>query len=386
MGWFLIRFWLSLLCAAVMSTAAFALDVVAEGEAVIENEDVTLARKLALRRAMSSAIEQSGGMLQATTISTPDQLKEHTSLSSRNQVLGTRVVSEHIEKGKLKLIAEVKLAGPGQPLACAERPLRKALVTAFPLQLPEQLASGEYLNWPTDTAQHLARVFNASNRLLSAAAPNRIPFVTLEGFPEPERSNGIPKLVGWAQAERAQYVVAGVFRDFGTTRKAFVLRERQLIVEAYIYDGISGELIARKEFTRVLLGTVRLPKTIVFGGKDFCESVLGSAYLDLMAELARWAEATIGCMPFSTRVIRADNKQIYVDAGSDSGLEPGMELVLTRHKTEAVSTAAGDIQIGETKPLAGVVIKSVTPRYSVAEITARKNPPKAQVGDVLYGL
>lgn len=386
MGRFLIRFCLSFVCAAVFTTAAFALDVVAEGEAVIENEDVTLARKLALRHALTSAIEQSGGMLQATTISTLGQVREHTSLSSRNQVLGTRIVSEHIEKGRLKLIAEVKLAGPGQPLACAERPLRKALVTAFPVQMPEQLAAGEYMNWPTDTAQHLARAFNAGNRLLAAAAPNRIPFVTLEGFPEPERGNGVPKLVNWAQAERAQYVVAGVFRDFGTTRKAILFRERQLIVEAYLYDGISGELIARQEFTRVLVGTVRLPKTIVFGGKDFCESVLGNAYLDLMAELARWAEATIGCMPFSTRVIKADGKQLYLDTGSDSGLEPGMELVLTRQKTETLSTAAGDIPIGERKALAGAVVRSVHPRYSIAEITARKNVPKAQPGDVLYGL
>ena len=39
----------------------------------------------------------------------------------------------------------------------------------------------------------------------------------------------------------------------------------------------------------------------------------------------------------------------------------------------------------DRKPLAGVVIKSVQPRYSVAEITAKKNPPAARVGDVLFG-
>jgi hypothetical protein len=386
LAWTVIRQSLAaILLAAVHVTAVVAMDIVAEGEATIENEDVTLARHVALRRAMVSAVEQSGGLLRASTMTTPAGIQERTSLSVRNRVLGSRIVSEHIDKGKLKLIAEVRMAGPGQPSSCNEHPLRKAVVTAFPLQLPEQLAPGEYTGWPEATADHLARVFNASGRLLGASAAQQIPFISPEAGPELARKDGVPKLVDWAKSARAQYVLAGMFRDFGTTRKLLVVPERQLLVEAFIYDGISGELIARREFTRLLIGSVRLPQTVVFGGKAFAESILGHAYLDLMSELIHWAENTIGCLPFSARVIQANGARLHLDVGSDTGLEPGMEFLLAREGDLDVTTPAGEMLGSERMPLAGVVIKSVNARYSVAEITAKKNMPAARVGDVLFG-
>lgn len=374
------------LCAAVTTTAAFALDIVAEGEATVENEDVPLARQLALRRAMASAVEQAGGMFQSTTVSTTAGIQERTSLSSRNQVLGARIASEYIEKNKLKLVAEVKLSGPGQAATCTDRPLRKTLVTAFPLQLPEQLGPGEYTGWPADTALHLERTLNGGGRLLAAAAAAKMPFALPYQGPELVRRDGVPLLAGWAQAARAQYVVAGVFRDFGTSLKAYVLPQRHLTVEAFVFDGISGEIVARREFSRVLNVLLRLPKHTVFGGKEFRDSQLGKTYLDLMAELARWTEDTVGCMPFATRVVKAEGRTLYLDVGSDSGIEPGMEFLLTRENGAAVTSLAGEPLGRERRPVAGVIVKSVFPRYSVAEITAKKPPAGVQPGDIVFGL
>lgn len=374
------------LCTAVFTTAVFALEVVAEGEATIENDDVPLARQLALRRAMASATEQAGGMLQATTVATAAGIQERTSLSSRNQVLGAHIASEFIERGKLKLVATVKLAGPGQAPNCGDRPLRKALITAFPLLTPEQLAPGEYTNWPSDTAEHLERLLNSGGRLLGAAAARKVPFVLPFKGPELERKEGVPLVSGWAQSARAQYVVAGIFRDFGTSLKAYVLPQRQLNVEAFILDGVSGELIARQDFSRILSISLRLPRNIVFGSREFQDSVLGKAYLDLMNEMARWTETTISCLPFSARVVKTDGRLLYLNVGSDSGIEPGMEFLLTRENGSPVAGFAGEALGRERKPLAGIVIKNVYPRYSVAEITAKKNPPVAQTGDIVFGL
>lgn len=373
------------LLAALLCGAAVAMNITAEGEAVIENDDHTLARQLALRRAMVSAVEQAGGWLQSASVTTPLGVQERSSLSGRNQVVGVRIVAEQVEKDTLKLIAEVQLASAGQPSRCHERPLRKVVVTAFPLQHPEQLASGEYTGWPEATADHLARAFNAGGRLLGAAAAQHMPFSSVAASPEPWRKKGVPVLLDWVASARAQYLVAGVFRDFGTQQHLLIVPERQLVVDAFIYDGISGELIAREEFSRRLRGRVSLPQTIVFGSRTFNESTLGRVYRDLMHDLTGWAENTIGCLPFAARVIQVNGTRLHLDVGSDSGLEPGMEFLLTREAAEEVTTPAGE-RLGRARhPLAGVVIKSVQARYSVAEITAKKNPPAARVGDVLYG-
>lgn len=378
--------WLAGLLAALWCSAAVALDVVAEAEAPIVNDDLTLARLTALRRAQAQAVEQSGSLLQATTTATPAGIHESAALTPQGRALNARILSEYIDKGRLHLTAEVRLAEPGRPALCAERPLRKALVTTFPLRYPEQIRHGEYMGWPQITAEELARLLNGRGRLLSVPAASRIPFETVDAAPALEHKQGSPLLIQWVKQAHAQYAIAGVFKDFGVANKALVIPERQLAVEAYIYDGISGELLARREFARQLIFSWQMPKALTPGTRGFSESRLGQAYYELLGELGAWAENTIGCLPFSARVIRAEGRQLHLDVGSDSGIEPGMDLVLTHAATDAITTADGDVLASERVPVAGVVVRNVQPRYSVAEITAKKNPPAARVGDIVYGL
>lgn len=361
------------------------MEIVADGEATIENDDLTFARQIALRRAMVSAAEQGGGLLQSTTVSTPAGIQERSSLSSRNRVLGARILNEAVEKDKLRLTAEVRLDDPGSVHACDGLPHRKVAVTAFPLVYPEQLHTGSFTGWGPATAEELADQLNRGGRLLAASAADRMAFDLPEKAPEPARKAGVPLLTAWAGESRAQYVVAGVFRDLGKASRALVVPEQQMAVEAFIYDGFSGELLARRDFSRQLLALGSLPSATSFGGKDFRESRFGKTYLGLVRDLAAWAENTIGCMPFAARVVKVDGRRLYLDVGSDSGLEPGMEFLLTREKGSAIAIPGGEVLGHDRQALAGVVVKNVQARYSVAEITARKNAPAARVGDVIFG-
>ncbi|MEW6165275.1 MAG: flagellar assembly protein T N-terminal domain-containing protein [Pseudomonadota bacterium] len=368
----------------LLSGAALALNIVAEGEAPIINDDLTLARQSALRRAMAAAVEQGGGVLRTTTVATPAGIEEKTTLTGQGRVLGVQVLSEHIDRKRLRLTAEVRIGEPGVPAACAGRPLRKTLVTTFPLRYPEQIRSGEYMGWPQIAAEDLARLLNQRGRLL-AAVTNRFPFPSVDAAPEVERAQGKPLLTHWAERERAQYVVAGVFRDFGVANRVLVVPERQMVIEAFIYDGISGELLARQEFARQVLLSWQMPKSVTPGTRAFAESRLGQAYYGLLGDVGAWAENTVGCLPFSGRVIRADGKRLHIDVGSDSGIEPGMEFVLARPAGEPATSPAGELLGDERVAVAGVVVTSVQPRHSVVEIAAKKNPPPARVGDVIYG-
>lgn len=273
-----------------------------------------------------------------------------------------------------------------QPPGCDSRPQRKVLVTAFPLRYPEQIHTGEFMGWPQATAEELARLLERGGKLQSIAAPQRFPFESTESAPEQERKQGVPVLTRWADEARAQYVVAGLFRDFGMAKNKLVIPSRQLVMEAFIYDGITGELLARREFSRQLAFSWEMPKTITPGTREFNTSRLGKLFYEVLGNLTKWTESTVSCLPFSARVIHVEGSRLHLDVGSDSGIEPGMELVLTRTEGKPITTADGDVLAGERVPVAGVIVKSVQARYSVAEITAKKNPPVAKVGDVLYGL
>jgi hypothetical protein len=269
------------------------------------------------------------------------------------------------------------------PPGCDGRPLRKVLVTAFPLHYPEQIRHGEYMGWPQATAEELTHQLNRSGKVLGAAAAHRFPFTAAESAPAAAHQDGVPLLTQWAAQAQAHYVVAGLFRDFGVAKKHGLIPERQMIVEAYVYDGISGELLAQREFAQQVILGGSIPKILTPGTRDFSTSRLGQAYYALLGEIGAWAENTVGCLPFSARVIRVEGTQLHLDVGSENGLAAGMELVLTR-ATEARTSAAGALLAGERLPLAGAVIKSVQPRHSVAELSLQRNAPTVRVGDVLY--
>lgn len=265
--------------------------------------------------------------------------------------------------------------------ACAERPLRKVVVTAFPLRHPEQIRSGDFMGWPHMAADDLTHQISQRGSLLATAAAQRFPFVSIEAAPEVERT----ALTRWASQERAQYVIAGVFRDFGTTKKALILPVRQLVVEAYIYDGFSGELLARREFARQLQFGGQLPKAVLPGSEGFRQSRLGGVYHELLAELGAWVESTVTCLPFAARVTQVDGRRLVMDVGSESGLEVGTELVLTRAAASNLKTPTGEALADSRQRIATAIVKNVQPRHSMAEIVPQMKTPAAQIGDGLYG-
>lgn len=271
-------------------------------------------------------------------------------------------------------------ASTPQPPACAGQPLRKVLVTAFPLRYPEQIRPGEYMGWAQTTGMELARQIGTSGRLRVVALPDEFPFEEAAAAPEIERdAQGKPRIVEWARRERAQYVLAGVFQDFGTARKWQVVPERQLTIEAYLYDGIDGRLLAKRLFHRELILDGALPKDVAPGTRGFANSRLGKIYNPLLADIGRWTTDEITCRPFPLRVTRVDGKRLHLDAGSDSGLAAGIDLSTTTRPESVV--AGGSLN---RKQVAPATIRQVDAQSGIAEFPPQRVPPKFSVGDILY--
>lgn len=262
--------------------------------------------------------------------------------------------------------------------ACAGKPLRKVLVTAFPLRYPEQLKSGEYMGWAQTTGEELARRLAAGRWLRVASAAQRFPFEAAELAPALERdAANRPLVAGWAAQEHAQYVVAGVFKDFGTGRKWGVVPERQMVVEAYLYDGVDGRLLARQEFARQLLVDGALPRNVAPGTRAFAESRLGATYADLLEDMAIWVEEQASCLPFAVRVTRVEGRRLHLDTGRDSGLAVGAELAWTTEPPARPAPGA----LPRT-PLA--VVKEIQSAASIAESPPQRTPPSFKAGDRLF--
>lgn len=264
---------------------------------------------------------------------------------------------------------------------CNEPPSRKVLVTAFPLRYPEQIKSGEFMDWASVTGVALGNALESGPHLKAAYAISQFPFASAESAPQLELQGGRPLVMDWAAKAGAQYVVAGVFKDFGVARLGAVLPERNVRTETFIFDVLTGKLVARKEFVQKLFfGDI--PKNVLPGSSEFESTRLGKSYRKLIADMAAWTEDTVTCQPFPVKVARVEGDKIYLEMGSDRDLRVGMTLQSWRPGTAPPPRHPG--VPASAKQLPTAVVKSVQATQSVAEIPRQRFPPTVKPGDILY--
>ena len=271
-------------------------------------------------------------------------------------------------------------AQPATP-KCQGLPKHKVLVTAFPMRYPEQIKSGEFMGWAQVTGEALKQALEGKGRVLAAAATHQFPFESADKAPALEQDQGGALISRWAAQDEAQYVVAGVIQDFGVSKLGGVIPERQMHVEAYVFQAQSGTLLARQSFTRQL-HFVGIPKSVAPGTREFASSRLGETFYSLIDEMARWAEDTLTCLPYSVNVTRVDERRLSLDRGSDVGIAVGMAVQSWRPGSAPPPRHPG--VLASAKPLPTAIIKHVEGKTSIAEIPPQRFPPTVRVGDVLF--
>lgn len=365
------------------SALAQGLELVVEGSAQIEKGNRLLARQVALRRAMASASDQVGGTLQSTTVHHQGLVQERSSLTGKARILGVRILEEKVDKGLMTVKAQVRVEDPLSPAPCGDKPLRKLIITAFPLLYPERLAPGSFLGWPQDAPSRIARRLERGGRLLALAKPNAFVHRDAEQAPELYERNGEALALTLARNERAQAVLAAVFRDLAVHERNLLINERRIVLDAYLHDGFTGVLLGRKTFARSV-GTLwrSLPARPDLDSDDFIASDFGAAYYGLLEEVAQWSEQVVGCLPFGARVLKVEGRKLWLDAGSDTGIDAGTEFMITRQLEPPIYGLDGQLLGREQAPLNSAIVQGVYPRFAIAELPGDKS--RVKPGDVLY--
>lgn len=286
-------------------------------------------------------------------------------------------VAQPVVTGDLEAAPETVVVRP----VCKERPQRKVLVTAFPLRYPEQLKSGEFMDWAPMTGVALGGTLERNAYVRAVSAVSQFPFVSAGLAPELEQKNGVPLISEWSARAGAQYVVSGVFQDFGVSKWAMTIPGRHLKVEAFIFDALSGKRIARKEFVQKLLGS-DIPRNVLLGSDEFEATRLGATYKELIVDMANWVEDTVTCQPFPVKVARVEGDKVYLDMGSDHDISVGMTLQSWRPGAAPPPRHPG--APASVRQLPTAVVKQVQANGSVAEIPRQRFPPTVKPGDILY--
>ncbi|WP_028455316.1 flagella assembly protein FlgT middle domain-containing protein [Chitinilyticum litopenaei] len=382
------------------------------GVAPLGSGGVELARAEAIRDALHNASLAAGTRLRSSLDTRNSRLVEYSELSGA-PVGDYTLLQEWQANGFWHVRLDVAPARPAsnvQPGTAGEcgfdRYRRKLLLTYFYVQQPS--ATDDLLRVPEGLQSWLGReLFNSGHYLPQQAAYQAAFHFSpklLEPQQMPERVHELALRFG------VQFVVGGIVRDTGFAGERYTVdwgndvrpgerkqvlnvpgarfaqfgvkatpAERRFDVELFVFDGISGALLARQLFSGTAAGSVVLPEHTEFASSHFFRSDYGRMVRQVLGELQGRIDATLSCLPLSARVVRLDGRDVYIDAGAESGMRPGDTLRVYRRKNSALPVqplgAPPGSGLGEAEELRGrLTLTAVQPLFAIGRVDGAVEP------------
>ncbi len=193
-----------------------------------------------------------------------------------------------------------------------------------------------------------------------------------------------------AHQNNAQFVVTGDILGLGIERGSIPLGplgklphsgndSRVASTAIQIYDGSSGELLKQLDHMAEIKGAVDHDGSPVAEGA-FLSTPLGTGLAPLIQRQSDDIEDELACLPMQANILRADLREVHIDAGFTSNLVPGDRLRAYLRRQWSV-TPDGRIVWHEESP-GEVVIKKVMPETAVGLLDAEAVPTWRDSGSV----
>lgn len=103
---------------------------------------------------------------------------------------------------------------------------------------------------------------------------------------------------------------------------------RQFSAELSVYDGSSGMLIQRQQYSGEAPHEMIVSQGAGFGSYRFWQSQYGQLVSDQLAQQTQMVESALACLPMRSQVIAANGSTVEIKAGTEALLIPGDRLQL----------------------------------------------------------
>ena len=229
---------------------------------------------------------------------------------------------------------------------------RSLAVSNFYLERPQSANMGALHNVSQALPKEILQRLQGQEQLRALDATNFQLYNDVSSIPTSVNDQGrLTLAVDTATRIGSQYVVTGVIRSLDLLNPELASERgvleglyervrykgerfaRKLVVDLFIHDGFSGELVTSRSYATEGNWTENRTEKVGFANPRFWQTDYGQQVDVLIEQMVSDLNVTVGCQPFMARITRTDNKQIYIDAGSDAGLLPGDTLSVYRLNT-----------------------------------------------------
>ena len=404
----------ALVAAFALSAALHAAPIVAEGVADMDAGSPA-AREMAIRDALQQAAISNGAELQSLQLLDSGNLSESSVLSAPSLQGKVKILQEYSSDGmyhvRLSIDPQASAAGPvgaapqpAQNASCgmpAGRSLRRKLLTTY-FYVVNPAEANDLRNLASSLPAELARRLRQQNRFDVRNAGH---LTVLSNMAADEPVAGWETVRELGRREDVQFVVAGRVLATGATAKGlrkslyesnntsqqgtfyngpfaglfgggvkYVPTERQFDAEVWVYDALTGALLARDRVSELAKGDVTPNPPRPFASAAFWQSDYGQAVNRALDQAVSRIGNVISCIPFSARIVKlVDARQVYINAGSLDGVAVGDKfLVYQRKSAQPVRDLISWRELGVLETLAGdVIISQVKPNFAVGAVQSQ---------------
>ncbi|TYL48717.1 flagella assembly protein FlgT [Marinomonas sp. IMCC 4694] len=385
---------ITLIC--LSSALSFANSVDAEGQAVIYDNDIADARYRATQQAIKQAVLQSGSRVNAEDTLSNGDLESNLEIRSTGRVQQARILFEEQNGDFLSVMARVEVTPDSQ---CSTGPTsyyKKTVgVTGFELQTPQQASLGELSNISRELPKHFADAINKQGYVRALTATNVAIYPDLINAPSSTNYDGsLTNVTRISEQLGVQYVISGVIRDIGEVYLRFpndkeaaknsnsdLDKERNFVVDIYIYDGFSGALLFEHRYSEVGNWDISDHARIGFGSAKFWTIHYGKVVQQALKESALDTSEQLRCQPFIANIFRTEGNRIHISAGSLAGIKQGDKFNIYRRYEVFNQLQSTQTQLNNAN--ISVTIKQVQPNFSVGELVVDSNILNVQQQDVV---
>ena len=381
---------------AIASSQAIAT---VEGQAVIQNGAILLAKKQALQDAIRVASQQSSVAIHSqSTVKDNNLMFDSTTMRAAAAVSNTKILKEWQVDGIYHVKAMVELSPSGM---CQQTYRKRIIATAFPRVVQEQISDYETNDLDNGIPREINNLLMESSQFIGINATNVALYPRPDLAPALQESTSykVSKVMQLANKSGAQFVLSGVIRDLEIATDEYmdgsgidalvnswarhISGKRNIGIDVYVHDGMTGALLLQRRYVDKAEGSVMIPASYTVGSDGFRTTETGKKITEIIDRASNDIEQALNCYPFSTRIVDIKGNKIFIDAGAQEKLNVGDQLIVYGNTSnEGLYLDGGSSYIANDKQPVGVLtIQSVTPRYAIGSLEGSANKLGIKVGD-----
>lgn len=416
------RLMAALVAAFAFSAPLLAAPIEAEGVADMEAGSPA-AREMAIRDALQQAAISNGAELQSLQLMQSGTLSESSVLSAPALQGKVKILLEYTKNGmyhvRLSIDPQASAAGPvasvpkptqnancGMP---AGRTLRRKLLTTY-FYVVNPSEANDLRNLATALPADLARRLRQQNQFDVRNAGH---LTVLSNMAADEPVAGWETVRELGRREDVQFVVAGRVLSTGVVAKSvrhtmfesnntsqqgayytgplagmfgqafkYEPSARQFDLEVWVYDALTGAVLADQRISQVARGKVVAQLPVDFATAAFWDGDYGSVVNALLDQATRQLGDVLSCIPLSAKVVKVeDGRQVFINAGGLDGMKVGDQMLLYKPRSAQIVRSGGGVrELGVPEDLSGTItLTQVQPNFSIAQVQSARL--KVEEGD-----